>query len=196
MNKSSFSTRKLAMISILTVITVILQLLASFAKPGGVFSISLVLMPIVLGSALYGAEIGAWLGLVFGFTVLLSGDAAPFLAVSPLGTILVVLLKGSLAGYVSGAVFRLLKDKNLYLAIIAAAFVCPVINTGVFVIGCYIFFWDTIKVWASGLHLNASIYLFTVMIGINFIFEVITNMVLCPTILRLLKFVDKEEYDK
>ena len=45
---------------------------------------------IVVGAALYGPLAGAWFGFVFGLVVLLSGDAAAFLVVSPLGTSLFV----------------------------------------------------------------------------------------------------------
>ena len=40
------------------------------------FSITLTLIPIVVGAAIYGIGAGAWLGLVFGLAVLLTGDAA------------------------------------------------------------------------------------------------------------------------
>lgn len=44
----------------------------------GPFSISLVLILIVLGAALYGWGMGCWLGLVFGAVVLLWGMPASF----------------------------------------------------------------------------------------------------------------------
>lgn len=47
--------------------------------------VSLVLIPLVLGAALYGWGMGCWLGLVFGAVVLLSGDAGLFLAADPGG---------------------------------------------------------------------------------------------------------------
>ena len=68
------------------------------------FSITLTLIPIVVGAAIYGIGAGAWLGLVFGLAVLLTGDAASFLAISFPGTIITVLAKGILAGVASGAV--------------------------------------------------------------------------------------------
>ena len=79
----------LALGAMLTALVIVLQLLGSFIR-FGVFSISLVLIPIVVGAAMCGPAISAWLGLVFGIAVLLSGDAAAFLAVSVPGTILTV----------------------------------------------------------------------------------------------------------
>ena len=50
--------------ALLTAIVVVLQFLGFFLR-FSTFSISLVLMPIVIGAALYGIGTGAWLGLVF-----------------------------------------------------------------------------------------------------------------------------------
>lgn len=85
-SKNSISTKKLVELGILTALVIILQLLGLFIR-FGTFSVSLVLVPVVLGGALLGAPAGAWLGLVFGGTVLLSGDAAAFLTIDPFGTV-------------------------------------------------------------------------------------------------------------
>ena len=74
----TIDTRKLVLLAILTAIVIILQILGAFIRFGP-FSISLVLMPIAVGAALLGAYAGVWLGLVFGFVVLASGDANAFL---------------------------------------------------------------------------------------------------------------------
>ncbi|MBQ5901601.1 MAG: ECF transporter S component, partial [Clostridia bacterium] len=88
-------TKVLVLSAVLTALVVVLQLLGSFIKLGP-FSISLVLIPIVLGAATCGKGVGAWLGLTFGVTVLLSGDAAAFMSISVIGTIVTVLAKGLL----------------------------------------------------------------------------------------------------
>ena len=95
------STRTLTGVAIFTAIVIVLQSFSAVIRFGP-FSITLALIPIVVGAALYGHWAGAWLGFVFGMVVLLSGDAGPFLAVNPLGTILTVLLKGAGAGCLSG----------------------------------------------------------------------------------------------
>ena len=83
----------------------------SFIKFGTV-SISLVLVPIVVGAALYGVGAGAWLGGVFSVVVLCQPDTALFLNMSIFGTILTVMLKGILAGALSGLVYRVLSKKH------------------------------------------------------------------------------------
>ena len=181
---SSFSTplQRLTLGAILTALVVVLQLLGQFIH-FGVFSISLVLIPIVVGAATCGPWIGAWLGLV-----LLSGDAAPFMAVNVPGTIVPVLLKGVLCGLLSGLTYRALANRSRIAAVVAAAAVCPIVNTGVFLIGCALFFFETIAGWATaaGFGENAVGYMFFVLAGGNFLFELGFNLVLSPIIVRLL----------
>ena len=127
MNKN---TKKLVGVALFTAIVIVLQLIGGGIKVGA-FSVSLVLIPIVLGTALYGVGAGAWLGLVFGVTVLLSGDAAAFLTVNAFGTVATVLVKGILAGTLSGLMYKAFEKKNKYLATAAAAVTCPIVNTGI-----------------------------------------------------------------
>ena len=191
MEKKSISTRTLTGMALLTAVVVILQFLGAFVRFGP-FSISLVLIPIVVGAALYGPLAGAWFGFVFGMVVLLSGDAAAFLVVSPLGTILTVLLKGSLAGLCAGLVYKALsrsetKVHGVDLAVVAAAVVCPVVNTGVFRLGCLAFFMPTISEWAAGMGFESvGKYMIFGLVGGNFLFELLFNIILSPIIVRLI----------
>ena len=191
MEKKTISTRTLTGMALLTAVVVILQFLGAFVRFGP-FSISLVLIPIVVGAALYGPLAGAWFGFVFGMVVLLSGDAAAFLVVSPLGTILTVLLKGSLAGLCAGLVYKALsrseaKLHGVDLAVVAAAVVCPVVNTGVFLLGCLAFFMPTISEWAAGMGFESvGKYMIFGLVGGNFLFELLFNIILSPIIVRLI----------
>ena len=191
MEKKRFNTRKLTGLALLTAIVVVLQLLGSFIR-FGTFSISLVLVPIVVGAALYGPFAGCWLGFVFGIVVLLSGDAAVFLAINPFGTVLVVLLKGILAGLGAGAVYKAL-SRHETPAVIAAAVTTPVVNTGIFLLGCLAFFMPTIREWAEGLGFsNAGTYMILGLAGGNFLFELLFNIVLSPVIVRLIRIGRKK----
>ena len=201
MEKKRLDTRTLTGMALLTAVVVILQLLGAFVRFGP-FSISLVLIPIVVGAALYGAAAGAWFGFVFGLVVLLSGDAAAFLVVNPLGTVLVVLLKGALAGLCAGLMYKALskrdekvslpsgdgKKKSIDLAVIAAAVICPVVNTGIFLLGCLVFFLPTISEWAAAMGFeNVGRYMIFGLVGGNFLFELLFNIILSPVIVRLIK---------
>lgn len=186
------NTQKIVGIGLFTAIVVVLQLLGAVIKFGP-FSISLVLAPIVIGAALYGIGAGAWLGLAFGVTVLASGDAAAFLAVNPAGTVVTVLVKGLVAGLMAGVVFKALQEKNRLLATIIAGVVSPVCNTGIFLIGCQLFFMETIKGWAAGLGIeNAWVYIITGMVGINFIIELAINLVLASAIVKIIDLGKKQ----
>jgi len=186
-------TRRLTGLALFTALVVILQLLGSFVRFGP-FSISLVAMPIVIGAALYGAGAGLWLGFVFGMVVLISGDAAAFLAVHVPGTILVVLAKGALCGGAAGLVYSLLQRANRTVGAVAAAVICPVVNTGIFLLGCLVFFMPTIRGWAAGMGFeNVGTYMVLGLVGANFLFELGANILLCPTILRLIRIGKKDE---
>ena len=193
MNQKNTNTQKIVGLGLFTAIVVVLQLLGSFIK-FGTFSVSLVLVPVVIGAALYGATAGAWLGFVFGVVVLLSGDAAAFLCDNALGTVLTVLAKGMLAGYVSGLVYKAFESKNRTLAVALAAVACPVVNTGVFLIGCLLFFMETIGGWADAMGFGANVgqYMIIGLVGANFLFELLFNVVLSPVIVRLIRIGKKE----
>ena len=179
-----FDTKKIVGLSIFTAIVVVLQLMGSFIH-FGMFSISLVLVPIVVGAALYGAAAGAWLGLVFAIIVLISGDAAAFLAVNPLGTILTVVLKGVLSGCAAGLMYRALQEKHKTAAVIASAVICPVVNTGLFIVGMLVFFFDTLSGWAGGQ--NLLLYIIVGLTGVNFLVELAVNIVLSSGITRIIR---------
>lgn len=183
---SNTNIKKLTYLAVMTAMVIILQLLGSALLRLGLFSISLVLIPIVMGALVGGPMAGMWLGLVFGFTVLISGDAAFFMGFDVFGTIVTVLVKGALCGLCAGLVFKLLEKVNRYLAVVVSAIVCPVVNTGVFVLGVFTFFMDDITKLATDSGMNAVAYIFLVLIGGNFIFELIVNIVLCPVVTRLL----------
>lgn len=181
------NTKTIVGVGLLTAIVVVLQALAVFIRPSGIFNISLVLVPIVVGAALYGWKAGAWLGLVFGVIVLIT-DATAFLAISVPGTVITVLAKGILCGLAAGAVYRLLAAKNRVVAVVAAAVVCPCVNTGVFLLGCLVFFMPTINEWAAASgYASAGAYMILALVGINFLIEMAVNIVLSSAIVQIIK---------
>lgn len=186
---SSFNTYKLTYLAILTALVVILQYLGNFIHFGQ-FSISLVLLPIVIGAAIGGAAGGAWLGAVFGAVVLLLGDAAFFMAINPVGTIITVMVKGVLCGFTAGLVYRALSARR-YLAVISAAVVCPIVNTGIFLLGTRLFFWDAMVSGGTQEGLSAWGYVIFFMVGANFIFEFLFNLLLSPVLIRLIKLLPR-----
>lgn len=175
---------------ILTAIVVVLQYLGSFIKFGP-FAISLVLIPIVVGAATCSTKISAWLGLVFGIVVLMT-DAAAFLAISVPGTVITVLVKGIACGLMAGLAYKLFEKKNIYVATAFAAVTAPIVNTGIFLLGCVVFFFDTIKEWGVVNGFGSTVeFMFIGLVGFNFLFEMATNIILSPVIVRILKLKKK-----
>ena len=104
-----------------------------------------------------------------------------------------MILKGTLCGLAAGFAYKLVAKWNQYAAVAVAAVVSPVVNTGVFFLGCLTFFFRDIKAWgmAAGYE-NALIYIILGMIGINFLIELGTNIVLSPVVVRLLNIRKKK----
>ena len=189
-SKPKKSTETLVMGAILTALVVVLQYLGSFIHLGP-FSISLVLLPIVIGAAMCSTKISTWLGFVFG-VVVLAMDASAFLAISVPGTVITVLAKGTLCGLAAGIVYNLIKKKNIYAATVLAAVICPVVNTGVFFLGCVLFFFETIEQWGLAEGFASGVeYMFIGLAGANFLVELAINLLLSPIIVRLLQIKDK-----
>lgn len=186
--------KKLAGIGLFTAIVVVLQLIGSVIKIGQ-FSPSLVLVPIVIGAAVYGVEAGAFLGFVFSFVVLIACITGADMGGSilwntnPFFCALICLVKGTAAGWAAGVVYKAFSKKHLVLAVVLAAIICPVVNTGLFCILLALFFKSTLIAWAGGS--GAVYYVFVTLIGINFLIEVLINVVLSPTIVKLINIRKK-----
>lgn len=187
---------RMAGIALLMGLIVVLQLLSGMIPPVGGFTISLVLIPIVLGGALFGAKAGALLGGTFGLIVMIgcitgtdAGGTMVFQA-NPILCFLVVMGKGILAGLASGCVYGLLKGKNPYGAMVAAAIVCPVVNTGTFVICMLTFFKDVLAAWAGGGNIIA--YVLTGLVLANFLPELLINVIFSPAGQRIVHTVQNK----
>lgn len=177
--------RNLVGIAILSAVVVILQMLGSFIHFGPA-SVSLVLVPIVVGAAMYGPKGGTILGAVFSIVVLLQPDTSFFYGIDFFGTVVTVLVKGILCGLLAGLTFMGFSRLNTWLGVILAAVICPIVNTGIFFLGCRLFFWEALAELGGG---NAFRYVITVMIGFNFIAEFITNLICSPVVVRVLHAV-------
>ena len=185
-------TEKLVLAAIFTALVIVLQLLGSFIR-FGMFSISLVLVPIILGAAICGWKTGAWLGFVFSAAVILSGDALAFFAISVPGTIITVVAKGTLCGAAAGLCYRFFEKKSVFLSAAISAVVAPIVNTGIFLIGCSTFFLTEISKWGASLgYKNTAAYMFLGLAGGNFIFELVTNIILVPVIIKVLSLIKKQ----
>lgn len=182
-NTKRYDVKKLTGLALLTAVVVVLQVFTTLVARAGMFSFTIALVPIVVGAALYGWKAGAWLGFVFGAVTLM--DAAAFFAINIPGTIVTCIVKGTMAGLMAGVVYKLLEKKSRFAAVLAAAVIAPIMNTGFFILGCFAFFLETITEWASGG--DVFLYILAGLVGVNFFIEIGVNLVLSPTIVKLIK---------
>lgn len=190
-NKKNGRVVKLALMALLTALVAILAYFGGFIKIGGLASISLTLIPVVIGAALCGPWAGAWLGGVSGAVFFLTADSAFWLGLSLPGTVITVMVKGIMAGLCAGLVYKLLESKNRYLAVLVSAIVAPVVNTGIFLLGCLTFFIEAVQGMSAAEGMSIGAYLIIFFVGLNFVFELIANIVLSPAILRIINIRKK-----
>ena len=185
MNTAAMKTKTITGMAVLTAIVVVLQVLSVVLPPIGIFRINLVLAPIIVGAALYGCWAGGWLGFVFGVVVLLT-DAGAFLAIDVLGTIVTCLLKGIFSGMAAGIVYRLVAKKSTLAATITGGICAAVVNTGVFLLGCRLFFYDTVAAWGQAVgYTNMGLYMLVGFVGVNFLVELGVNLILSSVTTRI-----------
>ena len=189
--KQNGGTRKMTGLAIFTAIIVVFQVLCTFVRFGP-FSITLALAPIIIGTAMYGKGAGAYLGGVFGAVVLVTGllgwdggTVMLLMGINPLGCVLVCLLKGVAAGFFAGLCYELIAKKNDKLGVLISGIVCPVVNTGLFIVGMLVFFFDTLSGWAGGQ--NLLLYIIVGLTGVNFLAELAVNIVLSSGITRIIR---------
>lgn len=189
--KQNGGTRKMTGLAIFTAIIVVFQVLCTFVRFGP-FSITLALAPIIIGTAMYGKGAGAYLGGVFGAVVLVTGllgwdggTVMLLMGINPLGCVLVCLLKGVAAGFFAGLCYELIAKKNDKLGVLISGVVCPVVNTGLFIVGMLVFFFDTLSGWAGGQ--NLLLYIIVGLTGVNFLVELAVNIVLSSGITRIIR---------
>ncbi len=202
--KKFFSTKMIVQLAMFFALTILMQVLAFTLPAIGGVSFTFSLVPLVLGGIYFGKQenkfigiwVGAFLGLLFAILTCfdaLRGGMTTFLFTNrPFLTIITCLTKGILAGLIPAVVFKFLYKKNSYVAVILAAISAPIVNTGIFIIFMFIMI-NTVKdfMGANQLGENVVYFLFIGCAGINFIVEVIINVVISPGIFIVQKAVDK-----
>lgn len=196
--------------AIFAAIVVVVQLVGGAVKVGPV-SISLVLVPIVIGGIIMGPASGAVLGFVFGVITLINGlmgvdPFTQFLLTSGVKgaiiTPLICLVKATAAGYIAALIYKLFKNAankkpvghgrdGLKIAgTFMAAAAAPIVNTGLFILGAL----TLSDVLAANFVAEGTTVIYFLIIGcagINFIVEFLVNLVLAPGIYQIARAVSK-----
>ena len=198
-------TLELVQLAMLAALVVVLQIISALIPPiAGMVSITLTLIPVVIGAILFGKKGGVILGFTFGLIVMINCITALdpggniLWNTNPAITGLLCIVKGVLAGLVPAIVYSALGGKKILSAskkifvTMLAAMLAPIVNTSTFVIGMLIFFKDTLTVWAGGQAL--VVYILLGLAGINFLIEFIINIILTPAIIRIVDVVKKKNF--
>ncbi len=209
-------TLQLVEMALLAAIIVVLQVYIVIPLPGGL-TLSLVLVPLVLGAVLFGPAAGAALGAVFGgvVTVLVMINRAGVLSAmmwanNPLVTALICMLKGVAAGWCAGWMARMFKKRKM-TGIVMAAAIAPIVNTGIFLVGMLTVFRDIFIGFADGVRdsiasgvassdaltqamavsddISSVAFAVVLVVGLNFIIEFVANLLLSPTIAAIVRAI-------
>lgn len=190
-------TQRMVTLAVLAALVVVLAVAG--AIPAGAFTITLTLVPIVIGAILYGWQGGALLGAIFGMIVsiqVVTGAAGLFstamLEYSPVVTIITCVVKGAAAGLLAGLFFGWFSKVNYYLGVVLAAVIAPIANTGIFSVVCLTVF-RSLVVNALGTSAGSGLLMAFIagFIGVNFVIELSINVILAPVIMRIVKIVRK-----
>ena len=203
---SKQKTLRLVQFSLLIALVVVLQLVSALIPPiAGTVSITLTLVPVVVGAILFGLTGGAVLGFTFGLIVLincitgLDPGGNILWNVNPFFTALICFVKGTAAGVVPALLHKAVRGNisddlenrgRKFVAALVAAVSAPIVNTGLFVCGMLLFFTETLTAWAGGS--SVASYILVGLAGVNFIVEFIINIVLTPAIVRIVDAVKKK----
>lgn len=177
MNKK-ITTKQIVGTGLLLALEIIFQIIGNYIHIGTV-NINLTLSVVALAAVFYGPFSGAVVGFFNGLMALLSPDTmAFFMPYSVIGTVLACLLKTTLAGLIVGFVFKVFKQRNQIIGLLIVGLLVPIINTGIFMLACLIFFRTLLESNVNELYPNIWALLIFGFIGLNFIFEIISTPVL------------------
>ncbi len=198
MAKFQLSAKNIAYLGVLLALVIVLQSFGGTIAIGAV-QLNFTLIPIVLGAILFGAAGGALLGFACGVVVLIQVILclSPFYTViwtyDPVVTVFTCILKTTAAGAVAGWLYGLISKKNRLAAVFVAAGIVPIINTGLFIVGCLLM-GRAIGVFQGELDMgdmNPFVFIVVVLVTWNFFLEFAVNLVVAPAIHRVVAVAER-----
>ena len=193
-----FSAKNVAYFAVLLALVVVLQLFASAIPMFGV-TINLSLIPIVLAGIFFGMWGGGFMGLVSGlitFIVMAVMGREPSTAflfqANPAVLTLICIGKTTVAGFVSGLIYRLIAKKNALAAAYVASALVAILNTGIYMLGMVLMKDDVASF--LGTEATAQVVFVTVfgLIWLNFVLEIAVNVLFAPAVHRVVLVVEKK----
>ena len=184
-NKNKTSIRLLTGIAVFSALAYVVAAVCQvIPQVAGFLTLDMKDAVISMAGLIYGPIAGFILGAVSGFLVFVAPSTmALFWDYGVLTTLLVCILKMAIAGFISGVLYKIFYKKNNSVAAIIASVCVPIINTGLFAVAAYLFYYDLLNSFAGGQ--NVMVFLFLSFIGINFIIELFVNSILSTVVIRL-----------
>lgn len=177
----TIKTSKIATLSLLTAIILLLAFTPfGYLRTFGL-SIQLITIPVAVGACLFGADVGLILGFVFGLTSFAQAfGLEPFgtmlFSINPLGTFIMCIIPRLLAGFLPGFLSEKLDNNSLKPFVVS--FMVAFLNTLFFMIFFLLFFWGTDFVQSLNTDgKNIILFVFT-FVGINGIVEWVSTTVI------------------
>lgn len=198
MNKKFFTAKNVALLGILVALVIVLQLFASAIPMFGV-TLNFSLIPIAFAGIMLGWRGGAIVGFTCGLVVFITmavmgqePSTAFLFQAEPFILTTMCIGKTTVAGIVSGLVFKALSKHKLYLAVAVSSVVIPIVNSGLYLLGIVIM--RTSVAEFLTLESSSAGLVFTVvftLIWLNFVLEMVINAIFTPAIYRVSKVFNK-----
>ncbi len=199
MNNDKFFTAKtVALLGILTALVIVLQLFASAIPMFGI-TLNFSLIPIALAGILLGwiggAIVGFSCGLVVFITMAVLGQepsTAFLFQSSPVILTIMCIGKTTIAGIVSGLIYKVLSKRSSVFAVGVSSIIIPIINTGIYMLGI-VLMKNHVAEFMS-LDSSSAGLVFSVVFGLiwlNFVLEMAINTIFTPIIYRVIKVLNK-----
>lgn len=198
MNTKFFSARNVAILGILIALVIVLQLFASAIPMFGI-TLNFSLIPIAIAGILLGAFGGAIVGFSCGLVVFISmavlgGEifTATLFQAHPVILTIICIGKTTVAGLVSGLIFKFISKKSVFVAVCVSAVILPIVNTGIYMLGI-VLMKDTTATFLGMGASSAGVVFTTVfaIIWLNFVLEMAVNLIFIPMIHRVIKAIKK-----
>ncbi|MCR5097466.1 MAG: ECF transporter S component [Lachnospiraceae bacterium] len=201
MEKRAFTEKKSGTYRlVLTAFFVAIILLMAFTPlgyiPTPMIKISLISIPVAVGAIILGPVEGLILGTVFGLTSVyqsMAGDGLGplMMQIAPIANIIVRLPTRMLMGFLTGVIYRAIKDSNIKAVSIPVACVCaPVLNTILYMTTLCLLFFNKpeIQDWAAAANLPTDnvIAFVTAMVGFNAFVEALAALIIGSAITKAL----------
>lgn len=198
MENKFFSSKNVALLGILTALVIVLQLFGSAIPMFGI-TLNFSLIPIALAGILLGYVGGAIVGFVCGLvvfitTAIMGGEpvTANLFQTDPVILTIMCIGKTTVAGLVSGLLYKLISKRNNLVAVSVGSIAIPVINTTIYVLGMLLMKdsliaymgWDFNSTWLVFVTILSIIWL-------NFVLEMVITIIFTPLTYRVIRVLDK-----